>query len=171
MSNNAPPEWFREIIKQGLARIYVQGLEHTPSAEVIKMVRENWVEDLWEIKSWDETLDSERINQAFAALRRTATRWVQIADFLSVLQPRPKVNPPPPIALLEKQKVELTGEALRAKNMGLAAYFREQMAIAEANKQRRAAEIKAAKKAAWERKQAEVDKLISEANKIYSEGK
>lgn len=69
-------DWFVDAIATGLQRLIVLGLLRAPAAENITVVRDVWVDALWESgEMWEEQMDNHRIDESFKTLTRTCETW------------------------------------------------------------------------------------------------
>lgn len=106
------PEWFREVVAEGIARLYVLRLDSAPAADTLDGVELVWVEALWTCgKDWVEE-DAWRLRRAFVALSQRATRWpapAQLLEQLPARTPRRHLPPPP----LSDEEVERNRARLR----------------------------------------------------------
>ncbi|MCS4503873.1 hypothetical protein NYO91_07255 [Arhodomonas aquaeolei] len=85
------PDWFQEVVAEGIAKLYVLRLDSAPAADTLDGVEMVWVEALWHCgKQWDEAADYERLRRAFVALTQRVDRWPAPKQLLENLPPRPQ---------------------------------------------------------------------------------
>jgi hypothetical protein len=84
------PEWFREVVATGIARLYVLRLEGAPAADTLDAVENVWCDALWHAPvAWQEAVDYRRLEAGFVALAGRITRWPAPRAVLDVLPSRP----------------------------------------------------------------------------------
>lgn len=102
------PEWVRNQMMDGLSKLMLLRLQGAPPADAVKGVAEVWCEALT-LHTWafTEELDAQRLPQAFDLLIQQADRWVQPAQLIRLIPPRPVL---PVAGLLEYKREPLTPE-------------------------------------------------------------
>lgn len=65
----------------------VQGLERTPSADLIMLTAQTWVEAMEHGRVWDEARDAARIRAGFLVLIAECERWPQVRHLLAAIPP------------------------------------------------------------------------------------
>ncbi len=102
------PKWVRNQIMDGLSKLMLLRLQGAPPADAVQGVAEVWCEALtphtW---AFTEELDARRLPQAFDLLIQQAERWVQPAQLIGLIPPRPA---PPVAGLPERKREPLTPE-------------------------------------------------------------
>lgn len=111
------PEWVRNQMMDGLSKLMLLRLQGAPPADAVKGVAEVWCEALtphtW---AFTEELDAQRLPQAFDLLIQQADRWVQPAQLIRLIPPRPA----PQIAgLLTYQRPPLTDKQRAAHKQNI----------------------------------------------------
>lgn len=83
------PPWIEHAVGRGLFRLAILSLDGTPARDVIAGTAEVWVRCITRGKSWSETHDAPRFEEAFDVLCSTCRHWPAPADFLQALPARP----------------------------------------------------------------------------------
>lgn len=83
------PEWLENCIIEGLQTMLVLRLPYSPAADTIIAVSNIWVMAFMDGRSWEESRDLPRIQQAFMKVIRTTDTWVPPAVVLKALPPLP----------------------------------------------------------------------------------
>lgn len=118
------PLWFERRIRRGLAALMTLRMEGHPPADTVQATALVWVQALWPGRAWDETLDAQRIGEAFRLIALYETRWPTPAVFLRYLPARApqKRLPAPPLTDEEKQRAREVlakiQEMLKGKRFG-----------------------------------------------------
>jgi hypothetical protein len=112
-----PAQWFDKRIRRGLAALMALRMEAHPPADAVEATAKVWVQALWPGRLWDETLDADRIGEAFRQIALHETRWPTPAVFLRYLPARklPQALPPPALSeeQMERARAVLAGIASR----------------------------------------------------------
>jgi len=102
-------EWLRGEIITGLQKLLALRLPGTPPEDAIIGTAEVWIEGIGSSRiKWDERLDRDRVQIAFATLFRSCEYWPSPKLFLDRLGSRapPKALPEPPLTPDERQQVK-----------------------------------------------------------------
>lgn len=89
MNSSPVPAWFSQLIGQGLASLYLLGLDGCPANDSTARVCSLWANALWAKRRWYEDADQDCIRSAFVSLCNSAKRWPAPAVFLEHLPQRP----------------------------------------------------------------------------------
>ena len=95
-SQTSPPEtWFRSLIEQSLAALYLLNLDGCPAADTVGKTAQLWVRLLWDKPhgGWHQDVDVPRIRKAFSEIAETCTRWPSPAVFWEKLPRRAAPDP------------------------------------------------------------------------------
>ncbi|MCX8017382.1 MAG: hypothetical protein N2690_05730 [Rhodocyclaceae bacterium] len=96
--------WFERKIRRGLAALVALRMDGQPPADAITATARVWIEALWPGRVWVESLDAERIGEAFRQIVLHETRWPTPAVFLRYLPARqPQTALPSPRQTAEQK--------------------------------------------------------------------
>lgn len=101
------PQWFRDEIFNGLARLLVLRLPSAPWEEEAEYTQQTWIEVLWAAPiGWDAERDTQRIRAAFNRLAARADRWPAPRQMLEQLPERPQRPrlPKPPMSDAQRRR-------------------------------------------------------------------
>lgn len=99
------PEWFRTVVAEGIAKLYILRLEGAPAADTLEGVEMVWLETLWNCgKGWDEAQDAARIRRGFVVMARRCSRWPAPGELLTLLPPRPQKEKLPSPERTERER-------------------------------------------------------------------
>lgn len=88
MTSLPVPAWFSQLIGQGLASLYLLGLDGCPANDATARVCSLWANALWVKRRWFEDTDAACIREAFVSLCTSVKRWPAPAVFLEHMPPR-----------------------------------------------------------------------------------
>ena len=87
------PDWAYNQMIDGLQKLLVLRLQGAPPADTVQAVAEVWCEALtphtW---AFVQEMDAARLPTAFRQLIQQAERWVQPAQLIKLIPPRPEPN-------------------------------------------------------------------------------
>lgn len=89
--NRTMPDWVRNQVLDGLSKLLVLRLQGAPPADTVQAVAEVWCEALtphtW---AFVAEYDTQRLPTAFKLLIQQADKWVQPAQLIKLIPPRPE---------------------------------------------------------------------------------
>lgn len=90
-----PPKWFDAAMRDGLGRTALV-CSFAPAEDVAAEVFDQWIDDLWPGRDWDQAQDTPRIAEAFRRLRVGRKDWPTPNEFATTIAsiPRKKSNAP-----------------------------------------------------------------------------
>lgn len=91
--NRTMPDWVRNQVLDGLSKLLVLRLQGAPPADTVQAVAEVWCEALtphtW---AFVKGVDEMRLPMAFKLLIQQVDKWVQPAQLIKLIPPRPELQ-------------------------------------------------------------------------------
>jgi len=124
VASNPVPDWFHDLVIEGVQMLYALSLQGCPSAETLTLTAQVWIDTMWRSGTvWQEAADAARLHDAFVRIAGTTDRWPapkQVLNCVSGRQERTKLNAPgltPEEIVINKRRLAEVMKAFQPKKI------------------------------------------------------